>query len=204
MAPSIPTLSKVEKLAIASEIAHFRTVPLAKATLDDHAFKPIYISRALTPDGLGHTLMADTWNTPATIAHLLSLYRTSSSRNSDVRAEVRRFYDFGSGLNAHSGLLHGGVLSCILDSTMSNMAGLAARELPTEAKSVMIFTVQLNVKYEKPVKTPAAVMVKAWIKSIDEKGKKFWVEACVVSGESGEVSHAKAEGLWLRSSTEKL
>ena len=173
---------------------HFRSMPLAHATLDDPAFEIHPMSRAITHNGRGHTLMARTWNSPDTITHLLSFFRPSSSLDDPTgspqrRAEVRRFYSFGDGLNAHPDLLHGGVIGCVLDSTMGNVVGFA---MP-KARSML--TAQLNIRYERPVRTPGVVMARAWIKSVEQEGTKVWVEG-VVEGEG--ITHARAEGMWIR------
>ena len=181
------------------EIKHFSSVPISADTVQDPAFKPMYLSRTLTHNGHGHTLMGGTWNTPETIAHLLSFYRSETSTN---RGEVRRFYTFGSGLNAHPDLLHGGVIACVLDSTMGNVVGLAFREMSANGGASM-FTAQLNTKYEKPVQTPGTVMARAWVKRVEDGGRKVWVEGVIEGGEKGEVSHAKAEGLWIRAKPKK-
>jgi acyl-coenzyme A thioesterase PaaI-like protein len=154
--------------------------------------------------------------------------------NPATRGEIRRFYTFGTGLNAHPNLLHGGVIACILDSTMGNALiltsskpGSRESERRADEKSRQghrstrngggmgneklargemrgawngfssYFTVQLNTKYSRPVRTPGTVMVRAWIKRIEEGGRKIWVEGVVQGGEKGEVRHASAEGLWL-------
>ena len=197
-----------EKAAIASETDHFRSLALALPTINDAAFKPMFISRTLTDNNRGHSLMAGTFNTPETIAHLLSFFRAPPSRslNDDVstRAEVRRFYTFGTGLNAHANLLHGGIIACLIDSTMSNMAGLALQSMHGLDSRETVFTVQLNTKDEKPVRTPGTVMVRAWIKESLEGGRKIWITGEVVSGDHGEIRHAGAEGLWLRARVGKL
>ena len=189
------------------EVEHFESIPLAKPTLADPNFKMYPLSRTITHSGRGHTLMGGTWNTDATIAHLLSLYRKPASTftNTDTqqldsdattRAEVRRFYTFGSGLNAHPDLLHGGVIACILDSTMGNVIGLS---LPRNDNT---FTAQLNTRYEKPVRTPGTVMARAWIKRVEGGGRKVWVEG-VVEGDEG-TRHASAEGLWVRTRRKEM
>ncbi|KAF2102197.1 hypothetical protein NA57DRAFT_73629 [Rhizodiscina lignyota] len=180
----------------AETLDHFSTNSLASPTLKDPAFEIHPMSRAITHNGRGHTLTGGTWNTADTIAHLLSFYRPSPSPTDPTgseqhRAEVRRFYTFGGGLNAHPDLLHGGVIATILDSTMGNVIGFAV----PEARRSGMFTVQLNVTYEKPVRTPGTVMVRAWVKTIQDGGRKVWVEG-VVEGEG--VRHARAEGMWLR------
>lgn len=144
--------------------------------------------------------MAKTWNTPETITHLLSFYRAAESpsdleehQSEHDRAEVRRFYTFGGDLNAHPGLLHGGVMSCLLDSSLGGAVGMAMRET---AVTNTMFTVQLNVSYKKPVRTPGTVLVRCWVKNVEAGGRKVWAEG-VVEGEGG-VLHARAEGLWLK------
>ena len=57
-----------------------------------------------------------------------------------------------------------------------------------------MFTVQLNVRFQKPVKTPGAVRTRAWIDRIEDGGRKVWVRG-VVEGDG--VTHARAEGMWL-------
>lgn len=93
-------------------------------------------------------------------------------------------------------------MACVLDSSMSNAAGLTMRAVfgPTDT----VFTVQLNVKYEKPVKTPGNVMIRAWVDKVEGGGRKVWVKAEVSSGGDGKTYHARAEGLWLRAQTGKL
>ena len=94
-------------------------------------------------------------------------------------------------MNAHPDLLHGGVIAAVLDSTLGNAIG---RAFPDGAPSM--FTVQLNVSYKKPVKTPGTVMVRSWVMRVEDNGRKIWAEG-VIEGDAG-VVHAKAEGLWMR------
>lgn len=180
------------------EVEHFERLPLARPTLEDPDFEIMAVSRNLTFDGRGHSLMAGTWNTHETIRHLLSLYRPASETN---RGEIRRFYSFGTGLNAHPDLLHGGVMACILDSTMSNASGLALNAADTKSTVV---TAQLNIRYHKPVRTPGTVMARAWATKIEDGGRKVWTEAIVEGGDNGEIVHARADGLWIRIGIAKL
>lgn len=196
-----------EPMSPDAELDHFASIPLAKPTLDDPSFKPISISRNLTFNGRGHTLMGGTFNTHETIPHMLSFFRgpNTSTGSDDMNdaiktTELRRFYTFGTGLNAHADLLHGGVTACILDSTMGNVAGMVMQVVHGKKESVV--TVQLNVKYEKPVRTPGTIMARAWVSKVE--GKKVWVEGRVESGDSGEICHGRAEGLWIRVSVGKL
>jgi acyl-coenzyme A thioesterase PaaI-like protein len=198
----IRTRKEIPRSVPDSEVQHFMNIPLAQPTLQDPNFKIYAMSRKLTHGGRGHTLMAGTFNTDNTIAHLLSFFRPPlETSNKDTfpldpntRAEVRRFYTFGSGLNAHPDLLHGGIIATVLDSTLGNVIGFAIPDVVDEAKGNM-FTVQLNVRYQKPVVTPGTVMVRSWLKRVEEGGRKVWVEGCI-EGENG-VRHATGEGMWV-------
>lgn len=181
---------------------------LATSTLTDPQFRAVSMSRTVTDSGRGHTLMGRTWNTPTTIPALLSFYRhsttSSPSSNDDTidlshttRAEVRRFYHFGPDMNAHPDLLHGGVISCILDSSLGGAVGIVAGRKVREGEAgVSLYTVQLNVKYVRPVKTPGAVMVRSWVTKVEGGGRKMWAKGRV-EGDGG-VVFAEGEGLWVR------
>ena len=106
-----------------------------------------------------------------------------------------RFYSFGDGLNAHPGLLHGGVIACILDSSLGAAVGVTMQQ-HTSGKGFIYFTIQLNTSYKKPVRTPGTVMVQSWVTKTESEGRKVWAKG-VISSEGG-VVHAEAEGLWLR------
>jgi acyl-coenzyme A thioesterase PaaI-like protein len=185
---STPIEKKNEKRKVSqSTIDHFKSIPWCAVYLDDLAFKPYYQSRSVTP-GDGHTLTGRTWNTSDTIVDLLSTYRwpTTTPKGITLRGEVRRFYTLGKGMNAHPGLLHGGVIATILDSTLGSAVAMAN---PRETT----FTAQLNVAYKHPVSTPATVLVRSWVER--REGRKTWVKGRIESG-TGEL-HAEAEGMWL-------
>lgn len=175
-------------------LAHFRSIPWCAAHLQDSSFIPQHRPRQVTQNN-GHTLTGRTWNTDDTITHVLSTYRapTTAPHDESSRGELRRFYTLGKGLNAHPGLLHGGVIATLLDSTLGRVAVLAA---PTET----LFTVQLNVAYREAVGTPSTVLVKSWVERAE--GRKLWVKGRIES-ETGEV-HAEAEGIWLAAKKQKL
>ena len=179
-----------------STLDHFCSVPFAQSTLDDPSFRIYSSSRKVTDNGKGHTLTGRTWNTDSTIRELLSLSRPSTSdaplpQPEAYRAEVRRLYTFGGDLNAHPGLLHGGVIASVLDSTLGNAIGV---QFP--AGALRMFTVQLNITYKKAVPTPGTVMARSWVTKVEDAGRKVWA-AGIIEGEGG-VVHATAEGMWLK------
>ncbi|SMR46853.1 unnamed protein product [Zymoseptoria tritici ST99CH_1E4] len=186
-----------------STIDHFSSIAYVQPTLSDPAFKILPSSRNLTHNGAGHTLMAKTWNTSSTIHQVLSFFRSSSTPRSEsitypepasTRGEMRRFYTLGSDLNAHPNLLHGGVIAVLLDSTLGRAIGSTLHDRGLTGVESM-FTVQLNVAYKKPVRTPGTVMVRAWVVKLEGEGRKVWAKGRV-EGEGG-VVHAEAEGMWV-------
>jgi len=185
MAKPLPGHQVPEKI-----LNHFNAIQWVSAHIADPSFKIVSMSRTLHQPGSGHSLMASTWNTDGTIPKLLSIYRPRDKINSRP-AEVRRFYTFGDGLNAHPNLLHGGVVATILDSTMGNAIAVSDIE---DVGSPM-FTVNLNVTYKKPVKTPGTIMARAWVTNVEGHGRKVRVHGVVESG--SDTVHATAEGLWL-------
>lgn len=183
-----------------STIDHFAAMPFARPTIHDPRFKIISQSRTVTDGGNGHTLMGKTWNTDDTIKQLLTTFRRSTAsspltfpQSEEERPEARRFYTLGGDLNAHPGLLHGGVVSCILDSSMGGAVGMS---LAKQEGGPPVFTVQLNVTYKAPIQTPGTVKVTAWVTQVGGGGRKAWARG-IIQGEGG-VVHAVAEGMWLR------
>lgn len=190
---------------IEASLQHFRQIPWINDTyLSDPAFHVIrdHLSRKLTQPGNGHSLTGETWNTDKTITHLITTYRPAAAQEPGhdhggegppppppPQAELRRFYTFGTGLNAHPNLLHGGVIATILDSAMGNVIWQQVQPRP----STPTFTVALNITYKKPVETPGSVVVRSSVVRVE--GRKIWVRGAV-EGQGGEV-HATAEGMWL-------
>lgn len=172
-------------------LAHFNAIPWCRPTLSDPEFRPYHLSTPMSDNGLGHTLMDKTWSTDDTIRENLSFYKSSTARS---RGEVRRFYTVGNGLNAHPGLLHGGVIATIVDSTLGHVIRLVVEDQGRGPA----YTAQLNVAYKSPVKTPGTIMSQGWVKSIEAGGRKIWLEGVVSSEVEGKVViHAKVESLWI-------
>lgn len=200
--------------------AQFAKLPIFETTLKDPAWRSVSMSRTVTDSGRGHTLMGRTWNTPDTIPALVSFYQPANSTlsksastseelpQSQLKAltEVRRFYAFGDGMTAHPGLLHGGIVSCILDSGLGAAVAVNVGGNATEGKGegwgTMMMTVQLNTSFRAPVRTPGVVVVRGWIEKKEGDGRKMWAKG-VVEGPGG-VVHAEADGLWVRAKSAKV
>ncbi|USW53692.1 Putative Thioesterase domain, HotDog domain superfamily [Septoria linicola] len=179
-------------------VDHFLAMPYARAVIQDPTLRILSQSRTVTHDGKGHTLMGKTWSSESTIPQLLTLFGPSTSSNlisasESERAEMKRFYTFGGDLNAHPDLLHGGVVGCVLDSSLGGAVGMT---LAKQTGGPPTFTVQLNITYKAPIRTPGTVMVRSWVTEIEDGGRKAWAKGVIES--EGGVVHALAEGMWLR------
>jgi acyl-coenzyme A thioesterase PaaI-like protein len=127
--------------------------------------------------------------------------------------ELRRFYVFGTGLNAHPATLHGGVVATILDSSLGGAVALASSSLPPSShdqhqQAATYYTALLNTTYKLPVRTPGMVRVRAWIDvertDQSQDGRKVWAKGVVEGWDALRekvVTHAEAEGLWVRTTT---
>ena len=169
-----------------STIDHFKAIPWCSAHFSDPAFHIVNISRTITKPGHADSLICATWNTAETIPEVLSLFRPPDT-TTGLRGELRKFHTFGTGLNGHANLLHGGVIATMLDTVMGNCVNLEALE------GTPYFTVALNITYKKTITAPGTILGRSWI--IKKDGRKMWVHG-VLESSGGQVC-ASAEGMWL-------
>ncbi|KAJ5166619.1 Thioesterase superfamily [Penicillium canariense] len=116
-------------------------------------------------------------------------------------ADIVMIYDLGgSGIAGHPSTVHGGVVATMIDEAMS-LAVAAHHTAPVSPSSgpvdknprPKIFTVQLDVRYKKPVTTPQLLVVRSRV--VARIGRKFWVRAQAVqedeAGAGGHLEWAK-------------
>ncbi|GLI81782.1 hypothetical protein PoHVEF18_010172 [Penicillium ochrochloron] len=120
-------------------------------------------------------------------------------------ADIIMIYDLGgSGIAGHPSTVHGGVVATMIDEAMSlavaahasalsvssAAAGLGAVDKNPRGKT---FTVQLDVRYKKPVTTPQVLVVRSRV--VARVGRKYWVRAQAVqedeAGAGGHLEWAK-------------
>jgi acyl-coenzyme A thioesterase PaaI-like protein len=116
-------------------------------------------------------------------------------------ADIIMIYDLGgSGIAGHPSTVHGGVVATMIDEAMSlAVAAHASAPVPSASGPVdknprgKTFTVQLDVRYKKPVTTPQVLVVRARV--VARVGRKYWVRAQVVqedeAGAGGHLEWAK-------------
>lgn len=119
-------------------------------------------------------------------------------------ADIIMIYDLGgAGIAGHPSTVHGGVVAVMIDEAMS-LAVAAHASAQAQVQSSpgsgsdknprgKLFTVQLDVRYKKPVTTPQLLVVRARV--VARVGRKFWVRAQAVqedeAGAGGHLEWAK-------------
>lgn len=165
----------------------FLRIPWTAALLS----KPNQITRVPTsrlpkPSTNEDSLFATTLKTPSTLRSCISVYTRPEPSTPYIDC-VSTFITLGSALDGHPGVLHGGIVASLIDEGMGILQsvnherdhyvavgrGLVDGELPQEGLGS--FTAYLNVKYLRPVRTPAAVVVVAWYER--REGRKDWIVA---------------------------
>lgn len=159
-----------------------------------------------------HTLHSD-----QAIPNIIAFYSRSSLANnestSNSKTDNRFLMDsvtlmvyLRPGINGYNGGAHGGFVATLIDEAMGTLIfqnhevykAWEQRKQPVPANvlnmhGLALFTATMNVRYERPVRTPQIVLVTASLDMI--KGRKVYVKVEVKDG-SG-VNLAGGEGMWI-------
>ncbi|KAF1735059.1 hypothetical protein CRV24_003978 [Beauveria bassiana] len=160
-----------------------RTSPLwCRQLLVDSRLSPVLVGwrtrdRARTNED---SYLSGVMNDPDTIGAWHTLYRPLPDTNhndnnndngtSPLAGELLCLFTLGSGVNGHVDVAHGG----------------------TEGDSN--FTLELNIRYKKPLATPGVYLCRAWLQK-RTTGRKAWLQALIEDG-NGEV-YAESDAFWL-------
>ncbi|KAI5854233.1 HotDog domain-containing protein [Tricharina praecox] len=120
--------------------------------------------------GRTNSLTAVTLNTPFTFRALAVVTNPSG--------DVCLLFSLGSGMNGHESVLHGGMVTTMLDISTA------------AAMNTMAFTAYLNVTFKKPVPTPTVVLCRG--KVVKREGRKIFVTATVEDGVGGVYAEGNA------------
>ncbi|MEI7541673.1 MAG: PaaI family thioesterase [bacterium] len=102
-------------------------------------------------------------------------------------------YAFPKELQGYSGIVHGGMISLLLDEVMVNLPWLKLKQ--------PVVSADIRIKFIKPLKIGEIVVAKAFI----EKQKKniFWVKSVLIRERDG-VKVAEAEAVCVQVSLEQM
>lgn len=211
----------------ASTLDAFRAHPWSNSLLSNPDYFPIRTwSRTAKPSG-EDAFFANTLGTDSTIPHVLTLRRKDIPSVPKDPPQIRldaqgrpitpsapaRPPDMISllmlsnpGISGHPSTAHGGAVATILDEVVSLCVALhvpAYAENEAEARGAL-YTMQLDVRYKRPVYVPGLAVVKAWCVARD--GRKYWMRGQLVQeeeeGEEGKNGRSGAGQLeWVKRKT---
>lgn len=220
-------------------LAEFESNRWTASLLRSPAYTPVKTSSRSTKRQSGEdAFFADTLGTPSTIPHLLTLRKNNPSAPPSIppslpappgrppvpntQPELISLLKLGTpGISGHPSTAHGGVLATLLDEIMSLAVGVQIPGYDENAAQERgrIYTMQLDVRFHKPVFVPALAVVKAWVLARD--GRKFWMMGQVLQedglfedggeGKGGSIEAvrkkvvcAEAVGFWIQKRADKL
>ncbi|RDW77489.1 hypothetical protein BP6252_05542 [Coleophoma cylindrospora] len=137
-------------------------------------------------------LWAVTLKTPSTFSHCISFTQQPISDPRHI-PQVRMLINLGAGLNGHSNICHGGIISTILDDAMGFLLVLNRNLKGGVCEGRSTSTASLNVTFLKPVETPQIVLIQATLEKFE--GRKYFCKSEVKS--STGVVLAQADALWI-------
>ncbi|KXJ85548.1 hypothetical protein Micbo1qcDRAFT_169300 [Microdochium bolleyi] len=121
-------------------------------------------------------------------------------------------FQLGPGVNGFQGVTHGGMFAVLVDECVGNYLALnkAVAEVVLSSSGprkkgeksqlsrlaglgdVTAFTVGMNVKFKKPIPTPAVVLVRSWLSRIE--GRKIVIGSVIENRYGAE--HGSCESIW--------
>lgn len=172
------------------------TSPLwCRQLLADSTLQSVQINWRTPKPNREDTYLSGIMNQPDTISAWHSLYRTlpaSAQESTDDKApmggELLSLFALGSGVNGHIDVAHGGVTASILDVSLGTMCQLHC----TGGDSS--YTLELNIRYKKPLVTPGIYLTRVWLQK-RSTGRKAWLQAAIEDG-NGNV-YAECDSFWL-------
>lgn len=173
-------------------LTHFRSIPWCLTLISDPTFThtPTYSRQPK----VNHedSLFASTLISPTTIPYCLSLYKIPPKSEPFI-TQLQTLFALSTGLNGGPNLLHGGIISTLIDDVMGTLLTVNKDQggLPLSQSTV---TGEMKVRYLRPVRTPGTVVVVA--ESVRREGRRIWLEGEVRDAEG--VVLARGEAVWVK------
>ena len=170
----------------------FRTIPWCTALISDPTFEVVAILSREPKETTEDALFANTLRTQDTIRAALGL-RKRPNKASPMRVdEFKTLVYLGNGMDGMPGVLHGGIVTTLLDEVFSCLIG-STKRLQGQAWGAGVVTASLKTDFLNPLQTPAIIVVTALLKKTE--GRKWYIDGYIEDGQ-GKI-FAKAESLWL-------
>lgn len=193
--------------SIEENVIYFESVPWCVELLQDESFTSIDTISRKGKATRGDDLFARTLATDDTMPAWLTQYKpidttthtqpTSASASDQFEPrvkEVRCFIALAAGLNGYPGILHGGMVACIVDEVTGLLTSHNHRLQHQDPRPgpghdlppLTTVTGELTVKYRRPVMTGQVVLARAWFPNNKLDGSKYSTKA-VIQDSAGQV-----------------
>lgn len=197
-----------------SDLDFFARIPSLQSWVDDPRYSAIGTAARIPRNDGENDLFAITLKTLSTIPHWLLVVRDQAvapltqshdtepinlpHSGSAEQPDTVLLVDLEQGTNGFTGVAHGGLLSALLDESLSYCVEFA-RQARTTAREYL-YTANLNIDFRQPVHTPGPAAIKCW--TTRSEGRKYWLEAQIEDA-NGRVC-VQAKGLWIQARPEKM
>lgn len=208
---------------------HFRSIPWCAEFLappDVVLFTPTSrlegegASRAMTQDQLFRRSL----NSSDTIPRCLGFFHDTTDQTVAEAASLTQpsrlpveslsiFFDLRPGVNGFNGTAHGGLIASLIDEAMGSMflvnnvvqalSGMRDGNVPpgiVDLSKMRVFTAGMDVRFQRPVRTPGVVLVTA--KFIRIEGRKIFMDVRLRDEEG--IENARCDAVWSSRPPEKL
>jgi len=200
------------------EYAFFHTTSWCRDLLLDPNLQTFVPSSRTIKADTEDSLFARTLNSgSSTISHCLAFHPRPHPHTETI-PYLSLLLALGEDMNGFAGILHGGIVAALLDEAMgvlltrnddlSHVRAVGQGKRDGEfAETLGQYTVQLNVKYKGPIKTPGFVLARA--EFVRKEGRKVWIKAIIQQkehkgGEGELVTCAEGEGVFVEPRAGKL
>lgn len=199
-----------------SELDHLLTVPWCAALLADTSLTPIFNAGRVAKPSTQDALLGQVLNTEETIRASTSFSKAHSPTNTEIPRHAKEptrgaisvepaidtnsrppssqsvytISSLGPLLASHPNLIHGGMISLLLDE----ITGLAVGyHIPNAAEAARTYTAYLHTTYKKPLSLPNFTLSRATVYRTE--GRKIFVKGTIEDG-TGEV-YASGDALFI-------
>ena len=158
-------------------LVELRGIPWCNSLLQDQRLRPIQTPSRVSKSTTEDALIARTLATTDTIPAWHTFYIGAQSLYPEERSlgQLYILFSLGSGMDGHPGLVHGGLISAIMDEAMTMLASIHCDP------HTSCYTAFLKVDYKRPVATPNTYLSKISIED-RSKGRKIWVKSTLEDG----------------------
>lgn len=165
----MPTIADLRK--------SFASVPWCSELLSNPDVEACIPPCRASEKNITYELWERTLNNSNTIPEFLALYTRTEEPNSRIH-DIKLLANLNNGLDGFPGVCHGGMVATLLDESMVSLilmnVGRGALACPWYG------TVSLNMSFQKPVKTPATVLVAVSLDKVE--GRKLRITATLQDG----------------------